>query len=94
MAILKPGKAPDNPALYRPISLTSYVGKLIEWMLQARVQILLESMDKIAPEQAGFHTGRSTEEHITRLSHDLMDTLEQLKTARTVLVTCRPERSL
>lgn len=41
--ILKPGKDPSDPASYRPIALTSQLGKTIERMVTQRLTHYMES---------------------------------------------------
>ena len=84
--IHKNGKPPEQPASYRPISLTSCIGKLAERLLQGRLAYLLEVSGVLAPEQAGFRAGRCTEEQIARLGQDIMDAMEAKPTKRTVMV--------
>ena len=87
VAIPKPGKLPENPSSFRPISLTSCVGKTVERQVQCRLEYLLENTNKLVPEQAGFRAGRGTEKQITRLAQNVMDGLQQKKMQRTVLVS-------
>ena len=84
--IHKKGKPPEQPASYRPISLTSCICKLAERLLQSRLAYLLEVNDVLVPEQAGFRAGRCTEEQIARLGQDIMDALEAKPTEKTVMV--------
>ena len=84
--IHKNGKPPEQPSSYRPISLTSCICKLAERLLQGRLAYLLEVNGTLAPEQAGFRSGRCTEEQITRLGQDIMDAMEEKPTKRTVMV--------
>ena len=60
--ILKPGKPADQISSYRPISLTSHTGKLMETMVKERLTYLLESRNLINDNQAGFRALRSTED--------------------------------
>ncbi|VVC34167.1 Reverse transcriptase domain [Cinara cedri] len=52
IALLKPGKAADNPTSYRPISLLSVLSKLMERIILRRISPLIEP--EIPPYQAGF----------------------------------------
>ena len=52
--IPKKGKDPKQAVSYRPISLTSYVGKTMERVVNQRIKWYLETNDHLAPEQAGF----------------------------------------
>ena len=53
----KDGTKADN---YRPISLTSCVGKLMERLINTRLTWHLEKKEIITPKQAGFRQHRST----------------------------------
>ncbi|XP_047992992.1 uncharacterized protein LOC125231576 [Leguminivora glycinivorella] len=66
IAILKPGKTPDDPANFRPISLLSVTFKLLERILYNRIK---DEVDKHIPaEQAGFRAGRSCCDQVLALS--------------------------
>ena len=49
----------DNPGNYRPVSLTSVVGKLLEKILRDRICTHLELNSLISDRQHGFVRGRS-----------------------------------
>ena len=66
--ILKPGKDPSVPASYRPISLTSCFGKLMEKMVQARLDWWLESCNLLPDSQCGFRKGRGTVDNLLQLN--------------------------
>eukprot|EP00666_Eupelagonemidae_sp_cell4sb_P008079 gene8079-20250_t len=69
----KPGRDPSIRKSYRPISLTSSVSKAVERLVKNRVQEYLERRRLLAPEQAGYRTARSVEEHCVRLSQHIHD---------------------
>lgn len=61
---------------YRPISLTSNLGKLIEKTIKARITNFLEKFNFFAANQYGFRAGRNTQDaitHLTKLLHDDLD---------------------
>ena len=68
----KKNKDPADPKSYRPISLTSHPGKLLEGMVKARLERYLESKNIINPFQSGFRKGRSTFDQLVRLQHDVL----------------------
>ena len=69
----KMGKPLDSPASFRPISLTSYVSKLIEPIILSRLLFLLESNFIFSPREAGFRSGRSTLDQILYFSQSISD---------------------
>ena len=71
--ILKKGKKANDPKSYRPISLTSCVGKLCERILNTRLYWWLESSGLITQNQAGFRAKSRTEDQLFRLSQRIID---------------------
>jgi hypothetical protein len=68
--IPKPGKCPNDPKSYRPISLLSITGKIFERILTNRLQLTLESNNLLPPEQFGFRAQRSTHNPLAELQTD------------------------
>ena len=65
--LLKPGKPPDDSASYRPISLLSCLGKILEKIIKIQIDSA-DSRYKLIPEiHAGFRPKRSTQECFLRL---------------------------
>ena len=64
MPVLKPNNDPKTPSSYKPISLTSCLGKLFERMLFARLNWWLESSSLLPDYQCGFRQGRSTTDNL------------------------------
>ena len=56
--IFKKGKK-NNPSNYRPVSLTSIVGKILERIIGSKIMDHLEGNDLLCIEQHGFRKGRS-----------------------------------
>ena len=73
--ILKADKDPTSTVSYRPIFLTSTMGKTMERIINTRLNWLLETNNTIANEQAGFRINRSTSERIVKLSQFIKDAL-------------------
>jgi hypothetical protein len=71
LPLLKPGKSPEDPSSYRPISLISCLGKTMERIIAKRLHWFLDSKNKINQEQAGFRRGCSTTDHIVQLETDV-----------------------
>ena len=69
--ILKVGKDPHKPASYRPISLTSCLGKVMERMVNRRLTWILEKKKHIPQEQYGFRKHRSTMDNLMILEDEI-----------------------
>jgi ribonuclease HI len=82
--ILKKGKAPEDLASYRPVSLTSCVAKLTERLLLRRLRPTLD--DLLADEQGGFRQHRSCEDQIAKLAQDIYDDWDAREGRKSVLV--------
>lgn len=65
--LLKPGKDASNPTSYRPVALTSCIGKTFERMVNNRLMFYLEANHCLDNNQCGFRAARSTTEHLVRL---------------------------
>ncbi|GBL89700.1 hypothetical protein AVEN_104649-1 [Araneus ventricosus] len=57
----KEGKPEEEASSYRPISLLTTIGKILEKLLTQRLNYHLERLNKISDNQYGFREGRSTE---------------------------------
>ena len=66
--IHKLGKPPEDINSYRPIALTSHVGKLMEKIILNRLNHFNHSNNIIPNNQAGFRKGRCTTEHLVKLT--------------------------
>jgi hypothetical protein len=71
--IPKQGKDPSKVGSFRPIALTSHIGKLMERLVTTRLTWWLEHNEKISPLQAGYRRGRSTTDQCLRLSQTISD---------------------
>ena len=69
--ILKPNKNQHEPSSYRPICLTSTVGKIMERLITDRLAYYLEKNHLITNVQTGFRKGRSTIDQIIRLQDEI-----------------------
>lgn len=76
--ILKPGKSPYDIASYRPIALSSCIGKLMEKMVNYRLEWYLENTDQYPDVMSGFRRGRSSLDNVI----DLVTFVEQDKKQR------------
>ena len=68
------------PGSYRPISITSYVGKLLEKIIAARIAKYLYRMNLHDPDQEGFSSGRNTIRYLNRLNLEIKTDLLDKKT--------------
>ena len=71
--LLKKGKPAGLPQSYRPISLTSCLGKVAERMVNNRLYHWLEKNKKIDNSQAGFRKGCRTEDQLFRFVQSAID---------------------
>ena len=69
--ILKPGKPACNPQSYRPIQLTSCLGKVMERMIARRLAWYMDKNEILSKNQCAFRKGRSTTDHIVRLESEI-----------------------
>ena len=83
--ILKKEKDASKVESYRPIALTSQLGKCIEKIIGGRLTWWLEENGKISPYHAGFRKGRSTTNQCLRLSHQISDGFQAKPPQRTLL---------
>ena len=66
--IKKPGKQSYNEVgSYRPITITSYVGKLFENILKSRIQNFIDNNELLSSDQHGFWAGYSTGSYMLEL---------------------------
>ena len=75
----KKGKDKKNPRSYRPISLLSCVGKLLETMINRRLINHLESNNVLSPTQTGYRKHRSTEDQLAYLAQNIEDAFQEKK---------------
>ena len=69
--LLKPGKPPDDSSSYRPISLLSCLGKILEKLIKLQLD-QADKQFKLVPEiHAGFRPKRSTQECFLRLGETI-----------------------
>ena len=71
--ILKPGKLPNVPISYRPISLLNSLSKLCEIALLTLIQKHLKQNNIIPEFQFGFNPGYGTTEALVRLNDHILE---------------------
>ena len=62
----------SNPSSWRPISLTSHLGKVVERVIDRRLRI--SDILDIDEQQFGFQPGKSTLHYLYKLYHDILAT--------------------
>lgn len=77
--IPKPGKDHKLASSYRPISLTSCIGKIAERMINKRLYWYLETTNNLGKNQAGFRKGKSTVDQLFRLTQRIHDGFQNKK---------------
>ena len=75
----KKGKEKAKVDSYRPISLTSSMGKLKERLINTRLMWHLATKGLINPEQAAFRQDRFIENQITNLTRETKDAFQEKK---------------
>ena len=71
LPILKPGKDPSLPQSYRPITLLSCMGKLMERLVAGRLEYIVEGLTLLSHSQCGFRRGMSTLDVLLRLENQI-----------------------
>ena len=84
VAIPKPSKPVGDPKSYRPISLLCVPYKILERLIYARVEPIVDPL--LPREQAGFRRGKSTVDQVVLLTQDIEDSFEAKKKAGAVFV--------
>ena len=63
------------PGSYRPISITSYIGKLLEKIIASRITTFLIKKGYFDPNQEGFTAARNTVRYLSRLNLEVKSDL-------------------
>jgi ribonuclease HI len=84
--IHKPGKPTRQATSYRPISLTSCLGKLLERIITVRLTHYLNTNNIIPLQQSGFRADHSTADHLATLSDDVNRTISNRGTTLAVFI--------
>ena len=67
IVIQKPGKPPEDPTSYRPISLLPVTSKVFEKIILSRIKSVTAENDLLPSTQFGFREKHSTVEQIHRI---------------------------
>ncbi|GBN26591.1 RNA-directed DNA polymerase from mobile element jockey [Araneus ventricosus] len=73
--IFKPGKSPQDPGSYRPISLLSALSKIAEAVILNRIEDAIE--DQLIPYQFGFRKSMSTEQQLLRITEFVREGMDE-----------------
>ena len=84
VAIPKPKKPVEDPKSYRPISLLCVPYKILERLIYARIEPIVDPL--LPGEQAGFRHGKSTVDQVVLLTQYIEDSFEAKKKAGVVFV--------
>ena len=84
VAIPKPTKPVGDSKSYRPISLLCVPYKILERLIYARVEPLIDPL--LPKEQAGFRRGKSTVDQVVLLTQNIEDSFEARKKAGAVFI--------
>ena len=71
----------SKPGSYRPISISSYIGKLIEKIIAKRIQKYLDLIGLHDPDQEGFMEARNTIRYLNRLVMGIKSDLQKKLTS-------------
>ena len=75
--LIRPDKPPSQTTSYRPISLLSAIMKLFELVIEKRLWKYLEDNCFFSKYQSGFRKSKSTNDHLFRLSHTIMESFNR-----------------
>lgn len=75
VALLKPGKDPNDVKNFRPVSLLCHLFKVLERMVLNRIIEPLENL--LSPNQAGFRPGKSCCGQVLNLTQFIEDGFEK-----------------
>ena len=84
VTISKPAKPMGDPKSYRPISLLCVPYKILERLIYARVEPLIDPL--LSKEQAGFRRRKSTIDQVVLLTQNIEDSFEAKKKAGAVFI--------
>ncbi|GBN59776.1 RNA-directed DNA polymerase from mobile element jockey [Araneus ventricosus] len=73
--IIKPGKVPQDPGSYRPISLSSVLSKIVEAVILNRIENAIE--DQLIPYQFGFRKNLSTVQQLLRITEFVREGMDE-----------------
>ena len=78
-AIFKGKGSPDDPSNYRPISITSCIGKILEKIIFKYIYNYLQENDILTKFQSGFRPKDSTVNQLLEIYHTIIENLDKGK---------------
>ena len=66
-----------NPSNYRPISVSSYLGKILEKVMAKRLYFFLESNNLLVNTQSGFRRRRRTADNLFFLTQKVAESFNR-----------------
>ena len=75
--ILKPGKPPEKASSYRPITLLSTIGKIMERVIQRRLEYVVEVNNVLLKQQSGFRRGQGVMDILLRVENHIRQSLQE-----------------
>ena len=84
--IAKPNKDPHKVSSYRPISMLSCIGKLLERMINNRLDWFLEQNNALNVNQSGFRRRKGTNDQLTLLENEIQHASASNKTTIVVFL--------
>ena len=83
--LLKKGKKAKELGSYRPVALTSCIGKLAERLIKRRITAMVEDKGLLNNNQAGFRSFHSTATQLGRVVKYVFDGMQEKKAKNSVL---------
>ena len=77
--IHKKGKDKKDPNSYRPISLLSCLGKVVERIINWRLISFLEERQILSPTQTGYRKHKSTEDQLALIAQEVKNAFQEKK---------------
>lgn len=84
--IPKPGKPPNDVKSYRPISLLPIISKVLESIIQKRIQLYIDRFKVIPNHQFGFRKSHATIDQIHRITDVIEKAFERKEICSTVFL--------
>lgn len=84
--IRKPNKPPESPSSYRPISLLSSVGKILEKVIKSELVNVIEANNILPSHQFGFRKEHNTIHPLVRIRNRVHSNFKEQKSTGMVLL--------